>query len=40
MAGKTRARTLELFDAEIDRVIARIPALPEAYDQLWQTKTT
>lgn len=32
MAGKTRAQILELFDAEIDRIIARIPSLPKAYD--------
>ena len=31
MAGKTRAQILKMFDAEIDRVIARIPTLPKAY---------
>lgn len=32
MAGKTRARVLELFDSDIDRVITRIQSLPKAYD--------
>jgi len=32
MAGKTRAQILAMLDAEIDRIVARIPTLPKAYD--------